>query len=343
MLPDSTYAHRLSSIAFCVFASNLSGAGLLGLVACVAAGALDSIPDWLRSCFFIAVCLGTAAIGWCRFSIEHQGRAVQREIALGRVKHSDSLAANDVRLSPSLLVNLKLCLAAVALPATGLLLGIWVPQIAAADMSVLLLDIIALAIPCLLALFLPRLVSWTYSVGSRKADPASGETANRKAQYIDLLQTYGQLARTCKLFGFVLLGAIAIVAAGAFTNLSGFYQATLFSSILFCGHNLGFYRLLCKQAAEQLQSDLDAGLADRDGGPQFEHAVSLMIFDPMVLVQSAAAAPLIVFAGLCTSAFFPPYTETTAYLCSYCLGASVLGCYKAWRKFRQFTAVWDLS
>lgn len=335
MPPDRTYGHRLERHRTCVFAANLCGAGLLGLVACGAAGAIRGAPAFLQSLFFLSICGGAFTAVSCRFLGENKAGEIQRLIDLGKVSENDSLPAAEVQMSPSVYSCFLLCLGAIVVPATALLCGAWIPLAATADPKSVLKETIIIAVICPLA---GVLASKILARQRTRANP--NDQPDYRAQCARLLTTYDELSRRAKMLGFALLGQIACVAAGAFAEVSGFYQAALFSAILFSGHNFCFHRVLCELAAQQIRRDLKDGVVQDAGEPQFVHAAYLVMLDENVFLYSALAAPLILFAGVSTSLVSPPFYYTTAYLSSIAVGMSIYGCFKSWWKLRQFNKLW---
>ena len=332
---DKTYGHRLERYKVCVFAANLCGAGLLGLVSCGAAGAIGDAPSFLQSLFFLSICVGGLMAGWCRFYGENKAGEIQRLIDLGQISENNSLPAAEMQMTPSVYSCFLSCLAAVVLPAAALLCGVWIPLAEAADPKSVLEDAFVLGVICPLSGVLASKI-----LSRQRTQVNLDNRPDHLAQCARLLTTYEELARRAKMLGFALLGQIACVAAGAFVGVSGFYQAALFSAILFSGHNFCFHRVLCELAAQQIRRDLKDGVVQNASEPQFAHAVYLVMLDQNVFLFSALAAPLILFAGVCTSLFSPPFYYTTAYLSSISVGVSIFGCFKSWWKLRQFNMLW---
>lgn len=334
--PDRTYAHRLASYEFCVFASNIGGAGLLGLIACVAAGAIDSESSILRSCFFFFLCVGAIAIGFCRFQCENKANEIKVRIDLMQIGKDDPLSEDDKEFAPNIFAYLVVFCAAAGIPATVLILGVWAPIVKTVD------PVSAFLYASVLVILGPvvGVVFWKFIRVQQSQDMSSQKTENQ-AQYVLLLRIYEEIAKRAKVYGVALLGQIACIAAGVFAGVSDFYRAALFTAIVFSGHNFGFHRLLCERAALHIRQDIEDGAVQPSSKPKFAHAISLLMFDQDVFFYSTVAPPLILLAGVFTSLFFAPFFPITAYFSVFWVGATIFGCFISWWKFRQFNMLWD--
>lgn len=334
--PDRTYAHRLASYDFCVFASNIGGAGLLGLIACVAAGAIDSESSVLRSCFFLFICVGAIVIGGCRFHCENKANEIKIRIDRTQVGKDDPLSDADKDFTPSVFSYLVVFCAAAGIPAAVLILGVWAPIVKTVDpaSAFLYASIVVILGPVV------GVVSWKF-IRVQKDQDMSSQNTDDQAQYVLLLRIYEEIAKRAKVYGLALLGHIACIAAGVFAGVSDFYKAALFTAIVFSGHNFGFHRLLCERAALQIRRDIEDGAVHPSSKPRFVHAISLLMFDQDIFFYSTVAPPLILLAGVFTSLFFAPFRPITAYFSVFWVGATIFGCFNSWWKFRQFNMLWD--
>ena len=238
---DTTYGERLDHYQQCVSMANVGGVALLGLIACVTAGALESAPAIFLPCFFFAVCLGAVAIGFCRFYSENCADRIRVKVGEGTVQLDESIRADDSLYSPCILFNFQLCLLSVLMPAFVLVFGTWSSLATPTDTQARALIVGAFVCPVLTVLmgflYWPgRVRSALNGESKTNVNSRQPETSSQPAQipdltYARLLRIYGNCAERAKIIGLAHLGQVACVAAGAFSNVSAFISAAFFTAV----------------------------------------------------------------------------------------------------------------
>ena len=325
--------------------ANVGGVALLGLVACVAAGALESAPAIFLPWFFVAVCLGAVAIGLCRFFSENCADRICVKVGERTVQLHEPLRADDSRYSPGTIFNVQLCLLSVLMPTFVLVFGIWTSIATPTDAQARAL--IAGAFVCPVLTVLMGFLRWsgrrrsTLNGESRtKVQSRQPETSARSAQiqdltYARLLRIYGNCAERAKVIGLAHLGQVACIAAGAFSSVSAFISAAFFTAVILSTAVLGLYRLSCEQASKRIERDIDAGAIQLPDSPFIDHVAPVIVLDVNVFLRCMTVPSLIFFVAICGPLFDIP-TRATSTLVVVFLGYWLFDYFMALRKISRY-------
>lgn len=310
---DKTYRELLDYYQQWVSIANVGGVGLLGLVACVAAGALESSPEMFLQWFFFAVCLCGVAITFCRLNSENHAVHIRTKIGKGTVQLDDKPGAEDASLSRSTYVNMSVCLLSVMIPGFVLLFGIWNSLGNLSDWKIRVL--IAGAFVCPILVLLMGLLTW-YLLKHSRLNSESNKAAESKepgnssesdqivgVTYDSLLRIYGVCADRAKVIGLVHLGQVTCVAAGALSNSPAVHSAAFFTAIVFSAGMLGMYRVSCEQALQRIERDIEAGAIRPADDPRLEDALPVVGLDVNVFVWCATVPSSIFLIAVCAPLF----------------------------------------
>lgn len=342
---DNTYAHRLDRYHTYVSAASLSGVALLGLVACVAAGALENAPAILLPWFFFTVCLGAIPIALCRFSSQNSADRIRILVDDGTVKLDDSLRPQHFSFSPSTHFHTQLCLVSVLIPAFILVNGIWISLIDPSHSLVkntivgaFVCPILALILVSFRSFFRQRPKSNPASKNSPldsvpNPSPSPAQTPFQTCAH--LLKIFASCAERAKIIGLALLGQVTCVAAGALTNAPAVNHSAFFTAVLSSACVLGIYRLSCEQATRRIEREINDGTIQLSDLPRLAHVVPILILDVNVFYRCMTVPPLLLLTGICTSLFQLSTPVTYAFVVVF-LGSWFLDFFKALWKLSQY-------
>ena len=277
-----TIGDRLEHFETSVSTSNLFALGLLGSIACVAAGALNQSLDIFRSFYFFILGFAAIAIAWSRFFPEARASEIHQEIDLGDAEISDPIPNDKFPFWHRDYFFFAICCASVSALALVFLLALWTTVI---DEWLGVIETrlplvgrclgvstwieknaenmiwCAITISVLFSIAILFRGHFLYSSEVESAEEpdeisvtsGSYDPSTSLLTCAHLLRVFEGVLEKSILFGVILLAQVSCIAAGALKGASNLHHALVFSAIVFGTVHVARMRAISELGATQLR------------------------------------------------------------------------------------------
>lgn len=306
-MPNITIAKLLEGKEACSACSNHAGIALVGLISCIAAGAMNAAPEFFPPLFYVVLGLSSFPIAVSRISIDKAADRIRTSLAEGNAALDDAVESTEIPFLQRPYAHFALCFYAVFVSGFVVYCGIWLPILDTNDgvtKLVVLIVIGAVSLASLYSLWRQHRHHVTeINPVTLDEEPASIASVNQEPEslsistYDRLLEMNASYVWRINTVGAAYVAQITCIGAGALISVSSMYQAIVFTIICLGSFYLALLRMSYSFSSQRILKAVDAGNILHTDSPHQQYLLPNTLRAPKLFLLSIGVPPFTVLLG----------------------------------------------